>query len=253
VEVPGKKAGVPGSVEVTLHADSNGAEYNIDNTTFTIPGFKGTARENGFYAKSKGAISGGSSGTMSLVALSDLNAAKDSLAVELSKEIQTELLKIKKEGYTPLYSATEITFEDNQNEILNGTTGVYKVTATGNLMLANAPTFAETIAKNIGDYDGAPVRLSYTDTLVFTRKDIDHVNGTSSLSILIEGKPRVIWLSDVDAIKAMVQGKKRDEFKPLMKTINSIESAEISFSPMWLSSFPSDLQKLNVNESLPKR
>jgi len=253
VEVPGKKGNVPGSVEVTLYADSNGADYNIDSTTFSIPGFKGTAREDGFYAKSKGPITGGSSGTMSLVALSDLNAAKDSLALELSKEIDAELLKIKKEGYTPLYSASEITYEDNSSELLNGTTGVYKVTATGNLMLANAPTFAETIAKNIGDYDGAPVRLTYTDALSFTRKDTDHVNGTSSLSILVEGKPRVVWVSDFEAIKAMIKGKKRDEFIPLMKTINSIETAEIKFSPLWLSNFPSDLKKLHVNESLPKR
>ena len=127
------------------------------------------------------------------------------------------------------------------------------MTATGNLILANAPKFAETIAKNIGDYDGAPVRLMFTDALSFTRKASDYINGTSSLSILVEGKPRVVWVSDVDAIKAMVKGKKRDEFKPLMKTINSIESAEIKFSPLWLTSFPSDLQKLHVNELLPKR
>jgi hypothetical protein len=38
-----------------------------------------------------------------------------------------------------------------------------------------------------------------------------------------------------------------------MKTINSIESAEISFSPFWLSHFPDQDKKLTVEESLPKR
>jgi hypothetical protein len=253
IDVPGKKGNTPGSVEVTLYADSTGAEYNAANETFSIPGFKGTPRETAFYAKTKGVITGGSSGTMSTVALSDLNAAKDSLALELSKEIQVEILKIKKDGSIPLYSASEVTYEDNENEILNGTAGVYKVTATGNLMIANGPKLAEAIAKNFGDYDGAPVRLTYTDTLNFTRKQTDHVAGTSSIAILIEGKPRVVWISDTDAIKEMVKGKKRDEFKPLMKTINSIESAEISFSPLWLTHFPAELNKLIVNESLPKR
>jgi hypothetical protein len=253
VEVPGKKGGVPGSIEVTLYADSNGADYNVDKTTFTIPGFKGTPRESAFYAKSKDSITGGSSGTMSLASLSDLNAAKDSLAVELGKSIQTDIQKIRKDGYTPMYSAVEVVYEDNEDEILKGITGVYKVTATANLMLADAPKLAEAIAKTFGDYDGQLVRLTYTDTLNYTRKQTDHVLGTSTISVLVEGKPRVVWQSNSDAIKELVQGKKRDEFKPLMKTINSIESAEISFSPMWLSRFPNEPTKLIVTESLPKR
>jgi hypothetical protein len=253
IEVPGMKNGTPGSIEVTVYADSNGAEYNIDNTTFSIPGFKGSPRESAFYAKSNGVIAGGSSGNVSTVSLADLNAAKDSLALELSKEIQTDALAIKKDGVVPLYGATEVTYEDNSNEIVSGATAVYKVTGTGNIIMANGPKLAEAIAKNLGDYDSAPVRLTYTDTLVFTRKPTDHVLGTSTLPILIEGKPRVVWVSDADAIKELVKGKKRDEFKTIMKSINSIESAEISFSPMWLSSFPSDLSKLIVNESLPKR
>ena len=253
IEVPGKKGSTPGSLDVIVYADSNGAEYNVEATTFSIPGFKGTPRETTFYAKSKSAITGGSSGSASTVSLADLNAAKDSLAVELAKDIQTQILTIKKEGTVPLYSASEITYEDNESEVLNGKTGEYKVTGTGNVMLANGAKLAEALAKNLGDYDGAPVHLTYTDTLVFTRKQSDHIFGTSTISILVEGKPRVVWESDTDAIKELFKGKKRDEFKPLMKSVNSIESAEMSFSPLWLSHFPSDLKKLIVNESLPKR
>ncbi len=253
IDIPGKKGNTPGSLDVTVYADSNGAEYNIANTTFTIPGFKGTPREAAFYAKSKSAITGGSSGSASTVSLADLNAAKDSLAVELSKDLQTQILTLKKDGTIPMYSASEITYEDNENEVLSGATGVYKITGTGNVMMANGPKLAEAIAKNLGDYDGAPVRLTYTDTLSFTRKQSDHIVGTSTIPILIEGKPRVVWESDSDAIKEMVKNKNRDEFKPLMRTINSIETAERSFSPMWLTHFPSDLSKIIINESLPKR
>jgi hypothetical protein len=253
IEIPGKKGNTPGSVDVTIYADSNGADYNMTSGDFTIPGFKGTAQEKGFYAKTKTPITGGSSGTMSLASLSDLNAAKDSLAVELAKSVKEDAFKIKKEGYIPLYAATEITYEDNENEILSGATAVYKVTATAHVMLADASKLAESIAKNFGDYDTAPVRLTYVDTLTFTRKQADRIVGNSSLSILVEGKPRVVWETNAEDIKELVQGKKRDEFKPLMKTINSIESAEISFSPMWLSRFPSDTSKLIINESLPKR
>ena len=253
IEVPGKKGDIPGSIDVTVYADSNGAEYNVDKTDFTIPGFKGSPREKAFYAKTKAAITGGSSGNMSLASLSDLNAAKDSLALELDKSIKEEAKKVTRDGYTPLYSAIEVTYEDNQDEILKGVTGTYKVTATAHVMFANTAKLAEALAKTFGDYDNAPVRLAYADTLTYTRKETDHVTTGGTLSLLVEGKPRVVWESDAEGIKNMIKGKGRDEFKPLMKTINSIESAEISFSPMWLSHFPSETSKLTVIESLPKR
>lgn len=253
VEVPGKKGNTPGSIEVAIYADSNGVEYNIENATFTIPGFKGSPRESAFYAKTKSPITGGSSGTMSLASLSDLNAAKDSLAIELGRSIQDQVIAIKKEGYIPLYSAVEVIYDDNEEEILKGITGVYKVTATANLILADAPKFAEAIAKTFGDYDNQSVRLTYTDSLTYSRKQTDHINSSSTLSILVEGRPRIVWESNSNNIKELVKGKSRDEFKPLMTTINSIESAEINFSPMWLSHFPAEKSKLIVIESLPKR
>jgi hypothetical protein len=253
VEIPGKKGGTPGSLEVTLYADNNGTDYNTESMSFTIPGFKGTSRESAFYAKSKGAIKGGASGNKSLVSLSDLNAAKDSLALELESGIQAKVLTITKENYVPMYSAVEVTYEDNQDEVLSGVSNEYKVTATGHLMLANSSKIAEALAKTLGDYDGAPVRIANPETLAYTRKQSDKITASGTLSILVVGKPRVVWESDTDAIKKMVQGKDRDEFKPLMKTINSIESAEIDFSPLWLSRFPSELSKLKIIESLPKR
>lgn len=253
IEIPGKKGNTPGSLEVTLYADSNGAGYNSEATDFTIPGFKGTARAEAFYARSKGPMTGGASGSMSLASLSDINAAKDALALELDKEIKIDLLKITKEGYIPMYSAAEITYEDNESEVLQGVTGTYQVTATGHVMLADAALFAQAIAKTVRDYNNEPVRLGYVDTLTYTRKDSDHIAQGQTFSVLVEGKPRVIWASDIDAIKKMVTGKKRDEFKPLMKNINSIESAEIGFSPLWLTHFPEEVGKIIVTESLPKR
>lgn len=253
VTVPGKKGDTPGSVEVTVFADSTGTSYNSPLTDFTIPGFKGTPREKTFYGRSKTTLAGGSSGNVSSASLSDMNAAKDSLAIELAQEIKAALLKIEKEGYIGLDSASEIVYVDNESEILKGTTGTYEVTATGYLIFAHAGKLSQAIATNLRDYSQEPVRLGYIDTLMFTRKDSDHIASSTALSILVEGKPRVIWVSDADAIKEAVHGKKRDEFKPIMKGLTSIVGAEINFSPLWLSTFPSDMTKIKVIESLPKR
>jgi hypothetical protein len=253
ITVPGKTSSGPGTVEATIYADSYGSDYNTDSSNFVIVGFKGTPRESGFYAKSKGPIAGGSSGNTSLASLSDINAAKDELALELAQDVKTELMKIKKEGYTGLYGASEVTYSDNTADLLRGKTGTYEVTATGYVLLADSKKLAQSIAHSVRDYANEDVRLGYNETLSFTRKTTDHIASSTSVSILVEGKPRIIWENDESAIKTTFLGKDRDEFKPLMKTISSIESAEISFSPMWLSSFPNDRTKIKVVESLPKR
>ncbi len=253
ITIPGKKGETPGNVEVTVYADSNGPSYNSQPTDFTISGFKGTPREKGFYGRSKGSITGGSTGNVSSASLSDINAAKDELALELAQQVKADLMKVNKEGYIGLYGASEIIYADNEDAVLHGTTGTYEVTATGYLILADASKLAQSVAKGVRDYAGEEVRLGYTETLTYTRKDTDHIASSTSLSILVEGKPRVIWVSDVAGIKEMVHGKKRDEFKPIMKGLTTIQGAEISFSPLWLSTFPIDMSKISIVEELPKR
>ncbi len=253
VTVPGKKGDTPGSVEVIVYADSYGADYNSAPTDFTIPGFKGTPRYTTFFARSSGSITGGASGNMTLASLADINAAKDELALETAQKLKTDLSTMKKDGYIGLYSAIDIVYRDNEQQVMQGLTSTYEVTATGYLMFVSAPEFAKKIGESVRDYNGESVRLSYTDTLTFSRKDADRIASSSNLDILVEGTPRVIWNTDPDVVKTLVVGKKREEFKPLMKSIDSIESAEISFSPLWLSTFPSDISKITITEMLPKR
>lgn len=253
ITIPGKKGETPGSVEIALYADSTGSEYNIASTEFTIPGFKGSPRYTGFYAKTKTPMSGGSSGNKSLVSLSDINAAKDSLALELEKEVQYELKKIVKEGYIPMVNASQIVYEDNEKELLSGEGEVYKVTATGYLMLADASKLATAVAKTTREYDNANVRLTYLDTLDFIRKETTPLVNATSLPILIEGNPRVVWVVDKEDLKSTFLGKNTDDFKIVMKSVSSVESAEMHFSPIWLSHFPNTLEKINVEESSPKR
>jgi hypothetical protein len=253
VTVPGKKGETPGSIEVTVYADSYGSDYNIAPTDFTIPGFKNTPRYTGFFARSNGPMSGGASGNTSLASLTDMNAAKDELEIEMAQKIKSEFESMKKEGYVGLYSAIDIVYSDNEEAVLQGVTSTYEVTATGYLMFASEPEFAKSVALSIRDYNGEDVRLAYTDTLSYSRKDTDRIAGNTKLDILVEGTPRIIWNTNADVIKGLVAGKKRDEFKPIMKTIDSVENAEIGFSPMWLSTFPDDKDKISIVESLPKR
>jgi hypothetical protein len=253
ITVPGMKGSTPGSVEATVYADSYGTEYNSAATDFTIPGFKGSPRYTAFFAHSDGPLTGGASGDVSLASLSDINAAKDELALELAQEVKTNLLKVKQDGYTGLYSAISVQYHDNEDAILQGVSSTYEVTATGYLMLADTAELATTLAHQVRDYNGGPVKLGYADTLMYTTKDTAHLDTDQSIDVLVAGKPQIIWTTTEDSIKKLLAGKPRSDFNAQMRTIDSIEQGEISFSPLWLSTFPTDLQKITVVEKLPVR
>jgi hypothetical protein len=194
------------------------------------------------------------SGTKSLASLSDINAAKDSLAIELEKQLKEEMKDTKKEGYLPILSNIEVTFVDNEDEVLKGSTDEYKVTATGHLMLVDVSLLARALALTLATgYDEEPVTLGNADDMTFTLKASASLANATSLPILVEGSPRIIWGVDEKAIKTLILGQDRDNFKTLMKSISSIESASLTFSPMWLGSFPNEEEKIKVEESLPRR
>jgi hypothetical protein len=86
---------VPSSIQANVTASENGVGYNISAGRFTIPGFKGTDRFNGFYADSKEKFSGGTDGQSTVVSSIDLkNAEKtamDILGPQLNSELQTQI------------------------------------------------------------------------------------------------------------------------------------------------------------------
>jgi hypothetical protein len=235
-----------------VYADSYGADYNSEPTDFTIPGFKGTPRYVGFFGRSDGKISGGASGDVSMPAISDINAAKDELALELGQKLKEKLLQVKEEGYTPLYSAIDIEYSDNEKDIMQGKTATYEVTATGYLMLADTGALTQKLAQGIRDYNDEPVRLDNSDALTYTIKDTTDLSTSTSTEVLVEGMPTVVWVTSADEIQRLFAGKSRSDFKSIMEKITSIESGEISFSPLWLSTFPSDIEKIKIVEKLPK-
>lgn len=253
VTVPGKTGDKPGSVEVTVYADSFGSDYNTEPTDFTIPGFKGAPQYTAFFARSNGPITGGASGEASMASLADVNAAKDELALKLRENMRAELSKVNEKGYLGLYDAIDIVYADNEQDVLTGNTATYKVTATGYLMLAKEEELANFIARSLRGYNNEPVRLDYADMISYTRKDADRIATSERMEILVEGAPRVVFLTDEENLKRMVLGKDRSDFVKIMESIDSIEGAEISFSPLWLSTFPDDAKKISVVESLPKR
>lgn len=253
VTIPGKKGDTPGSAEATIYADSYGSDYNIQASDFTIPGFKGSPRYKGFFARSVGNISGGNSGDTPLVSASDLNSAKDELALELEKSVKDQMKEIKKDGFYGLYDNILVSYTDNSQDLKSGNDSTYKVTAVGHLVFVDKSKLARAVASQMRDYADEDVKLIYEDTLKFSFKDLTDLTKDKNVLTLIEGNPRVVFVANESDIKKSLIGKDRDDFASVMKGVSAIEKAEINFSPFWLSSFPSKESAINFVENIPKR
>ncbi len=254
ITIPGKNGDTPGSVEVTVYADSYGSDYNSDPTDFTIPGFKGSPRYTGFFARSDGALTGGASGNASIASQTDINSAKDELALELTQELKTALKKTTMNGYLGLYDNIQVKFADNEADLKVGNASTYQVTATGILMFVDKKELATEIAKTLPTerYTNEDVRLDNSDKLKFSLKDSADIESTNSIDVLVEGNPRIVWTTNVEILKQKLIGHNKADFTKVMHDTSSIDSAEINFSPLWLSTFPGAENKIKFVEQIGK-
>ncbi len=91
---------VPGHLDIEVVAAEAGPEYNIKPSTFSIPGFAGTARYTTFFGKSYEKMEGGVRQEKSQVTQEDLNEAERQLITRLEKEVKESLLEKTPQGFS---------------------------------------------------------------------------------------------------------------------------------------------------------
>jgi hypothetical protein len=77
-----------GTIETLVIADQSGSEYNIDATSFTIPGFEGTPKYTKFEAKSLKAMTGGGSSGSNVRVISEDDIARAKKVLESDAKAQ---------------------------------------------------------------------------------------------------------------------------------------------------------------------
>lgn len=251
VTVPGMKNGTPGIVKVKAVADQPGSDYNIKEGNFTIPGFKNQPQYSGFSASVASPFSGGANGDVALVSQSDLNAAKDELALELRKSASAEVKDIKREGYLGMYENTHYEITDNEVDVRNGTTAVYKAKLVATVPFVDGEGVARALVKDQSSYQGEKVRLDQLSVITFTLPPEAAISLATSTLVLVEGKARVVWVTDQMKLKQTLLAKKESELSDVIKGFPSISKATPSITPFWNSNFPDRLSSITIVESLP--
>ena len=254
VRIPGghyeKGKLIPGQIDIEVIADQPGEDYNIKPTTFSIPGFAGTAKFTFFYAKSFSLMAGG--GTIAQVTQSDLERAERVLLDSLKKTGEESLLlkaggefisldKILKQEVRESSSSVEVGRETenfNYRVRIRSKTLVFKKQDLKDFAKSCIISQIETDKKLYGE----SVELNYS------AKKIDLESGKMNLFLEFSGKiyPDI----DVLSLKRDLSNKLFNEAKILLENQPEIASFKIELYPFWLKKVPENIDKISVKIKL---
>lgn len=240
-----------GAIEAQIIADQTGAEYNVDATTFTIPGFKGGPKYDKFTAKSTKAMSGGGSGGASdvmVVAKVDLDGAlrdaKEKAKGEFLDEVRGEMTseeKILDEqiDITPLVAPQ-----------LPGAGTVASALEYKGTFKLRAFIFSEKMVKEKIDatseknVQGILFR-SISSTITYSDSSVDFASGM----IKIKAHALVTMESNIDQekLREALLGKNESGIGQALKNFPEVKNIQVVFSPQWfVQSVPNSLSRVSV-------
>lgn len=249
VTVPGTKIvngqSVPGSVEAVVYADVPGNLYNIGKADFVIPGFKGSAKYEGFYARSKTPLAGGFTGSMPQVSSDDLKAANADLESSLIAEALAELDAVKPAGHVIFKEGIRITYS---SDVSPGSDG--KATVTGTVT-AEALVFDQAkVEKLIAESrNGETYRFDNLASLALEVQNADKVTSYISspvLSLRLSGTLTTGQSFDREALKRALADKSKSQLQELLRMYPEITKVKATIHPFWSRSFPDNPEKIEI-------
>ena len=248
---------VPGVVEAVIVADAAGSAYNVGPTSFSIPGFSGGPKVGKIYAKSKVAMSSGTStGSTGAVAIaaSDIEQVKkdaadkfrESFATSLSGEIASDERFIKE--------TLDVAVTGNPTVPSVGTVSSsfeYKATFHG-----KAFVFSENRLRDVADAalrKQASIDAGYSTQGITFRYDggtADYASGSLHFKVGIN----TLFVAPIDtaALRQDFLGKNQDEIKQVLSSHPEVKTVEIELTPKGLSlGVPKDPNRVIVTVVQP--
>ncbi|OGI60117.1 hypothetical protein A2814_00945 [Candidatus Nomurabacteria bacterium RIFCSPHIGHO2_01_FULL_38_19] len=256
VTVPGMSAdGAPGQVEANIYGAEAGEEYNSPPLDFKIFGFKGTPKYSKFYARSKGAITGGFQGKSPIVSetekentLAGLKTTlKEKLFKKASDQIPSGFILFKDAVFLNIDEESTIPVSESRDLPI-----IIKGTMYG--LLFNEENLTKKIAQdNISNYDESDVYIPNIGNLIFSlsNQDISFAD-VQNISFNLSGATKVVWKFDEAKLSADLLGKSKKDFGQILAQYSNVESAQLTLSPFWIRSFPDKIKDIKVIVNYPK-
>ncbi len=242
----------PGVVEADIVADEAGDSYNIDATSFTIPGFKssGNDKYTKIYAKSEMKMAGGGNGNdaVKVVTDKDISGAKDKISLEINSAIKD---KVKESAAGTVVLDDAIVIDEPVYRVSNSegeTADSFEIKVQAH---ARALVFFESDIKKVANS-------------VIAKSGNGKINIDSGTVLIDYGKPNANFKLgtieikthasnvmqpniDLGNLKRGILGKNNDELGEYLKTYPNIEKAEVEYFPqLFVSKIPMNEKRVEV-------
>lgn len=255
VTIPGQttKNGVatPGSIEVTVTAEKPGEEYNSDPTDFKILGFKGSAKYDKIYGRSKTALSGGTNELQNTITLTEATTAYEQAKGGLRDKLLEKARAQIPEDFI-LYEDGVFVTTDTLPLVTSSKDEQIPVVANGTLtaLFFSKATLTKTIME---EYLKTPVEpedilITNLESLEFkiqNKQLIDPLT-TKNMTFTIVGAPHALWQIDEAKIKDALSAKPKKEVGTILESFSGVLHAKVTMRPFWATKLPTDPAEITL-------
>lgn len=250
ITVPGMAGAQPGIVEAAVIADQPGSEYDIQPTTFTIPGFKDSQKYGKFSAKSVKTMIGGANGgtEISVITRLDLERAQSDALKKVKEAFLAEVRQTLQPDEKILEEVIEATSRNVALLPASGTpaeTFDFHDTYRIRSFVFSEKAIREKIFQRMTTDNQSGIRpvraaITYGESI----PDYDH----GTVNIRTHALVRLEPIIDIDQIRLALLGKDERGLKAYLDTSTMLSGITVDFKPRWfgLSTVPSSASRVTI-------
>lgn len=250
VTIPGAKVVggklTPSSIEVSVTADKAGEEYNIGPTKpWTIPGFEGSDKYNGFYAESKTSMNGGFIGEKPVVGNANTDSAKEIISSALKDALEGEMAVLMSDKYTLLSGASSFVLEKQDIRPLKDDPSSFSLFGEASMKQI---VFNESVLRDAISSETKPKGETNFDVFSFTFKNINPKIDLDKGTEVFNASGTIVFEEHIDkkAFADQILGMSEDTLKSAVFALPGLEKASIALWPFWVHEVPTNQNKVTI-------
>ncbi|MDP2909803.1 MAG: hypothetical protein Q8N69_01900 [bacterium] len=255
ITIPGRKKEkskiVPGQAEARVEASEPGSDYNIDPTTFVLPGLAGSPMYTTIYAKSFSQMAGGNIGQAAQVSETDLKEAEILLLKEArEKNISSIMGKIPEN----MILADAAVLSEVTGKESNFSVGSikdhfkFKISVFSKAFIFKKTDLNEFTKYLLGKEIETGEAINYNKLEL--SYDLQPGENPESAVLEVTIKAMAYKEPDLNGLKRSLEGKSAEEARVLLNGFPNASKIEFRIYPFFKGSFPEDRNKINIKSVL---
>jgi hypothetical protein len=237
---------VPQFVEAEIVADEAGEAANMSGEVkLTIPGLKGTAKYEGFYAFAPAGFRGGRKGEAAVVSFEDRKKAEEEVTRELYEELEREVAKKIPPDFTVANGLREIAITKVSAPQEGERKETFSVDVEGG---AAVIVFREEDVRSLLTQillpEGESEIIAEGSSFTYRVRNADFDTGRAELETSGTARARTLLL--IEEVRAIVRGKKRNAAADALRSNGKVADFSLSFFPPWVRIIPRDDEQVEI-------